>query len=320
MRKAALGLTIAGLALATNVAAAAEFPSAPIRMVVPFAAGSGTDQQARAFGQALTERYGVTVVVENKPGAGGSLAAQDVARAAPDGYTVLMTTNTTHAANEHLYKNLPYDPVKDFTPVTALSKGAMLMVVNAGSPVKSVGEFIALAKEKPGGLTFGSGSSSSRVGGEMFQQLTGVKMLHVPYKSNPQAHIDLIGGQIDVVFSDVSSTIAHVQSGKLRALGYTGAKRTPILPDLPTVAEAGVPGYEVSYWTAMYLPPGAPQPVVDKLHEMFVTANEAAPMQRIRAASSSEVFTTTPQGLAEFQAEESRKWGEVIRAAGIEPE
>lgn len=307
-------------AVTSLAAGAAEFPSQSFRLVVPFSAGSGTDQNARAFGQALSDLYGVTVVVDNKPGASGILAAQDVARAAPDGYTIMMTTNTTHAANQHLFKNLPYDPVKDFTPVTTLSKGSMLMVVSSASPMKSVADVLEFARKNPGKMSFGSGSSSSRVGGEMFQQLGNVQLLHVPYKSNPQAHVDLIGNQIDLVFSDTSSTLPHVSSGKLRALAYTGATRSEALPDLPTVAEAGVPGYEVSYWVGMYLPAGVPAPIVQKLHEMFVKANDAPPMQRVRDASRSTRMVMSPAEMAQFQQAEAEKWGKVIRAAGIQPE
>ncbi len=313
-------LAAACLTLASLAASAAEFPSQPFRLVVPFAAGSGTDQQARAFGESLTSLYGVTVVIENKPGASGMLAAQDVARAEPDGYTMLMTTNTTHAANQHLFKSLPYDPVKDFTPVTTLSRGSMLMVVPASSSMKSVADVIAFAKQNPGKLTFGSGSSSSRVGGELFQQLAGVNLLHVPYKSNPQAHVDLIGGQIDMVFSDTGSTLPHIASGKLRPLGYTGSKRSAAMPELPTIAESGVPGYEVSHWSAMYLPAGVPAPIVDKLHDMFVAANKSELMTKRREASSSEEFIMSPAELAAFQHAEAEKWGRVIRAAGIQPE
>lgn len=303
-----------------GTARAQNFDERPMRLVVPFGPGSGTDQHARGLAQALTDLYGISVVVENKPGAGGSIAAQDAANAAPDGHTVFVTTNTTQAANQHLFKDLPYDPVESFTPVTTLSRGAMLMVVNADSPIESVGDFVEHARERPGELSFGEGSSSSRVGAEMFKQLTDVDMVHIPYTSNPNAHVDLMGGRIDVVFSDVSSTLAHVEGGALRALGYTGAERTDALPDLPTVAEQDVPGYEVSFWFAVYLPAGAPEDVVERLHEMFIAANEEPVMQTIRRNSAAEVFTSTPQELAEFQVQEAERWGEVIRAAGIEPE
>jgi tripartite-type tricarboxylate transporter receptor subunit TctC len=204
--------------------------------------------------------------------------------------------------------------------VTTLSRGYMLMVVSASSPVKSVKEFIDLAKSEPGKLTFGSGSSSSRVGGELFRQLAGVDLIHVQYKSNPQAQVDLMGGQLDLVFSDTSSTLPHVRSEKLRALAVTGPQRLEELPDIPTVAEAGVPGYEVSYWTGLYLPAGAPQAIVDRLHEIFIEANASPAMVRQRALTMSEAFVMSPAEMVRFQAAESEKWGKIIRAAGIEPQ
>ncbi|HET7402612.1 MAG TPA: tripartite tricarboxylate transporter substrate binding protein, partial [Usitatibacter sp.] len=230
------------------------YPSRPITFVVPFAAGSATDQIARALGQSVGDQSKVAVVVEDKPGASGFIAAQQVARAAPDGYTVLITTNTTHAANEHLYKAMPYDPVKDFVPVTLLGKGGQVMIVNTAVPAKTVGEFIALAKKQPGKLSFGSGSSSSRVAGELLQQMAGIQLLHIPYKSNPLAVTDLLGGQIDMMITDTATGLPQVKSGKVRALGVTAKVRSPLAPDVPTIDEAGVKGYEMGYWFAAYLP------------------------------------------------------------------
>ena len=221
-----------------------------VTFVVPFAAGSATDQLARALGQSLTAQTKQPVVVDNRPGASGFIAAQAAARAPADGYTVLITTNTTHAANEHLYKKLPYDPVKDFQPVTLLGKGGQIMVVNPALPAKSVTEFIALAKKEPGKRTFGSGSSSSRIAGELFQQMADVKLVHVPYKSNPMAVTDLLGGQIDMMITDAATGLPQVKGGKLRALGVSSSKRSPLAPDVPTIDEAGVKGYEMGYWFA----------------------------------------------------------------------
>lgn len=318
--KIAAALAVALAAALPGAASAQDYNAQPLRLVVPFGPGSATDQIARGLGQALTELYGIRVIVENKPGAGGSIGAQDVANAAPDGHTVLLSTNSTHAANPHLYANLSYDPVEDFQPVTLLARGAMLMVVNAQSPIESVAQFIEEAKARPGDLSFGEGSSSSRVGAEMFKQLADVDMVHVPYPSNPNAHLDLMGGRIDVVFSDVASTLPHVQGGALRALGFTGAERAPNLPDLPTVAEQGVEGYEVSFWFATYLPAGVAPETVAKLNEMFIAANDQPVMQSIRETGGAEIFTSTPEELAAFQIAESERWGEVIRAAGIEPQ
>ena len=236
---AALSLTAMA---ATTSAFAQGYPAKPVTFVVPFAAGSATDQLARALGQSITEQTKQAVVVDNKAGASGMMAAQAAARAAPDGYTVLITTNTTHAANEHLYKKLPYDAVKDFQPVTGLGKGGQVMVVNMASPYKTVGDLVAGAKKAPGKLSFGSGSSSSRMAGEMLKQLSDTDILHVPYKSNPMAITDLLGGQIDFMITDTSTGMPQVKAGKLRALGYSTQKRSSQLPDVPTIDEAGVPG------------------------------------------------------------------------------
>lgn len=236
---AALGALVMA-ALPASAQQAANFPSKPITFVVPFAAGSATDLIARALGQAVTQSTGQSVIVENKGGASGMIAAQAAARAPADGYTVLITTNTTHAANEHLYKKLAYDPVKDFVPLTGLGKGGQVLVVNASAPFNSVQELLEHAKKNPGKLSFGSGSSSSRMAGEMLKQLGGVDILHVPYKSNPLAITDLMGGQIDLMITDVSTGVPQIQAGKLKALGFSTEERSVMLPDVPTIAEAGV--------------------------------------------------------------------------------
>jgi tripartite-type tricarboxylate transporter receptor subunit TctC len=315
----ALVFTVAAIT-GTVPAIAQDYPAKTITIVVPFGAGSGTDQYARAYAQALTAEYKVAVIVDNKAGANGFIAAQYVAKAAPDGYTVLLTTNTTHAANEHLFAKLPYDPVKDFTPVAALSRGYMLMVVNPNSPYKSAAEVIAAAKKQPGKISFGSGSSSSRVAGEMFRQMAGIDMLHVPYKSNPFGLTDLMGGQIELMFADAPTTMPLVAGAKLRALGVTSAKRLSRVADLPTLAEAALPGYEMSYWTAVYLPPNANATVVNKLNEMFVRVTSLGAVQTMISNTNGEVYTTSPADLAKFQAAESAKWGRIIKAAGIVPE
>jgi tripartite-type tricarboxylate transporter receptor subunit TctC len=248
------------------------------------------------------------------------IAAQFVAKAAPDGYTVLVTTNTTHAANEHLYRKLPYDPVKDFAPVALLSKGQMLLLVAPASPYKTVADLLAAARKAPGKINFGSGSSSSRVAGELLTQLAKVDMVHVPYKSNPLGLTDLMGGQIDFMFADAPTALPQVQPGKLRALAASGARRLESMPQLPTVAEAGVKGYDMSYWTGVYLPANTPQPVVQRLNALLKPASDAPAVVANRKATSGEAAFSTPEEFARFQAAESRKWGEVIRAAGIEPE
>ncbi len=314
-----LALLLAALSL-SPAALAQAYPAKPLTFVVPFAAGSATDQLARALGQSLGEQSRQTVVVDNKAGASGMLAAQAVARAPADGYTVLITTNTTHAANEHLYKKLGYDPVKDFTPITALGKGGQVLVVNLASPYKSVAELLAQARKTPGKLSFGSGSSSSRVAGEMLQQLAGVQLLHVPYKSNPQAVTDLLGGQIDLMITDTATGLPQIRGGKLRGLAVSINKRMALLPELPTIAEAGVPGYDMGYWFAAYTPAGTPPVVVQRLQELLAKAVQSPAAKSFFESSGAEPYTTTPEGLAQFQREEALKWGRIIKAAGIEAE
>ncbi|WP_431103938.1 Bug family tripartite tricarboxylate transporter substrate binding protein [Roseateles noduli] len=304
----------------TQASGAGGYPSRPITFVVPFAPASATDQLARALGQSVTEQTKLAVVVDNKAGASGMLAAQQGARAAPDGYTVLITTNTTQAANPHLYRKLPYDPVKDFAPVTGLGKGGQVMVVKADGPYKSVADVIAHAKREPGKVSFGSGSASSRVAGEQFQQLSHTQLLHVPYKSNPPALTDLIGGQVDFMITDTATGLPQIKGGKVRALGFSMTKRSPLLPEVPTIDEAGVKGYDMSYWFAAYVPAATPTPVVQRLRELLIAALRSVPAKTFFDGAGVDAWASTPDELRVFQEAETRKWGLIIKAAGIEPE
>lgn len=315
-------LAAAALIAATWSAAASAqgFPEHPITFVVPFAAGSATDQLARALGQAITTQTKQQVIVDNRGGANGFIGAQFAAKAKPDGYTVFITTNTTHAANEHLFKKLPYDPVKDFEPITLLGRGGQIMVVNESAPVHTVGDFIKLAKSKPGKLSFGWGSSSSRIAGELFKQMTGTEIVSVPYKSNPQAITDLMGGQIDMMITDMSTGLPQVKAGKLKPLGVSTSKRSPLAPEVPTISEAGVKGYEMTYWFAAYAPAGTPAPVVAKLNELLTAAAKSPTAASFYGTSGTEILTSTPEELHKFQLAESQKWNKVITAAGIEKE
>ena len=315
----AAAAAVAGMGLTAH-AQAPGYPAKAVTFVVPFAAGSATDLLARALAQSVGNDSKQPVVVDNKGGASGMIAAQFVAKAPADGYTVLITTNTTHAANEHLYKKLSYDPVKDFVPVTGLGKGGQVLVVNANAPYKNVGDLLAAAKKDPGKLSFGSGSASSRVAGEMLKQLAGVDILHVPYKSNPLAITDLLGGQIDLMITDTSTGVPQVKSGKLRALGYSTQKRSAQLPEVPTIEEAGVKGYNMGYWFAAYVPAGTPAPVVARLNELLGKATQSAAAKSFFETAGSEAWTTTSEELAKFQASETQTWGKVIKAAGIVPE
>lgn len=312
---------LAALAAAASFGAQAQsFPDKPVTFIVPFAAGSATDQLARAIGQAMAQETKQQVIVDNKPGANAFIGAQAAARAPKDGYTVFITTNTTHAANEHLYKKLPYDPVKDFEPVTLLGRGGQIMVVNPSLPANNVQDFIKLAKSRPGKLTFGSGSSSSRIAGELFKQMTSTYIVNIPYKSNPPAVSDLLGGQIDVMITDMATGLPQVKSGKLKALGVSTTQRSALAPEIPTISEAGVKGYEMTYWFAAYVPAGTPQPVVARLNELLVKAARSGTAAHFYGSTGTEILTSTPQELRKFQQAESQKWGRIITSAGIEKE
>jgi tripartite-type tricarboxylate transporter receptor subunit TctC len=321
MLKNAVAGALALLALAAGTAQAQDrYPERPVRFVVPFAAGSATDTLARILGQHMSQTFGKQVVVENIAGANGSIAASQVARSDPDGYTVFVTSNTTHAANQNMMKSLSYDPVKDFAPVTRLGDIPLALIVHPSVPARNVGELVAYAKANPDKLSFGSGSSSSRIAGEMVKSLTGIEMLHVAYKSNPQAIQDLLGGQISLVFADLSTTLPHVRSGGARGLAVSSAARSSLAPDLPTMVEAGVPGYELIAWFAAFVPAQTPKPIIDKLHAAMLKALEdKAVADRLNGAGI-HPHTSTPAELADFVQLETKKWADIVKAAGIQPE
>jgi tripartite-type tricarboxylate transporter receptor subunit TctC len=311
-------LGTACLAASGAFAQGEAFPARAITIVVGSSPGSTTDGLARVIGAEITAATKVPVVVENKAGASGGIAAQAVARSAADGYTLFITTNTTQAANPHLFRKLAYDPVKDFAPVGALVKGYLLLVTNPRIPARNVTELSAIAKKQS--LTFGAGSSSARVAAELFQQMTNTQLTYVPYKANPQAMVDLVGGQVDLMIVDLTTSLPQVKAGKLKALGVSSPKRSPLVPDLPTIAEAGLPGYEISYWNAVYAPAGTPAPVVERINALMQKAMAAEPVKRFVEQNGMEPFTSTPAELAAFQAAEYKRWGAVIKTAGIQPE
>lgn len=314
---------LAGLALClvgAVPAAAQTFPTKPIRFVVPFAAGSATDTLARVLGQSVSGDLGQPVVVENVPGANGQIAASQVARATPDGYTVLITSNSTHASNQALVKKLSYDHVKDFEPITKLGSITLALVVNPSVPANTTQELIAYAKANPGKLTFGAGSTSSRLAVEMLKTAAGVDILYVPYKSNPQAVADLIGGQIQVMFADISTTLPAARAGKLKALGVSSAERSPLAPGLPTMREAGLKDYELTAWFAAFAPAKTPKDVVDILNKSMVKAMGEKSVVDTLLAAGIEASTSSPAELAAFVNSETTKWAVITKAAGIEPE
>jgi len=320
-RRAAALLATAALTMTWSGTFAQDaYPSHAIRFVVPFAAGSATDTLARVLGEKMSASLGAPIVVDNMPGASGFLAAQNVARAEPDGYTVLISSNTTHAANQSLFKKLPYDPVADFAPVSKLGTITLALVVNPAVPATTVSELIAYAKDHPGEVTFGSGSSSSRIAGEMLKSLAGIDLLNVPYKSNPQAITDLLGGQISMVFADISTTLPQAEAGKVKALAVSSPERTPLAPDLPTMREAGVAGYDLTAWFAAFAPAGTPAPVVDKLNAAFAAVLTDPAATETLLGAGIEPATSTPAELAAFVGTETEKWASIVKSAGIEPE
>jgi tripartite-type tricarboxylate transporter receptor subunit TctC len=298
-------------------AVAQDYPSKPIRIITAFGPGTATDIAARTVGQDIAVQTGQTVVIENKPGAEGQIAAQSAAAAVPDGYTLFFTTQTTQAINPHVYKSLAYDPVKSFAPVAGISLGAQIVMVRNDLPAKTIQEFVALAKAQPGKLSFGSGNGSSRGGAELFRIKTGIDLLGVPYKTQPQAIADLLGGRIDIVFSDFTVGLPPVLDGRARGLAVTSKQRIPGLEQFPTVDESGVPGFEMWAWTAMYAPAGTPKPIIDKLNALVRQAAKSPAYLNLLKTSHGMSFVGSPEELAAFQATETRKWAEIVSTAGM---
>ena len=311
---------LATLSFAPAVHAADSWPSRPIRLVVPFAAGSGTDAVARITAKELGDALGQNVVVDNRPGANGAIAAELVAQAAPDGYTLFMTTNTTHSANPSLMKKLPYDTIKDFTPVGRMGNLPFMLVINPKLPVKTVPELIAYAKAHPG-MSYASGNSTGIVSGATFSRLAKLDLLHVPYKSTPPAMTDVIAGQVPMMFVDVAAGIANVKAGKMRALAVTTAQRSRLLPDLPPIADTPeMKGFDITSWNGVFAPAKTPQPIVERLNRELsrvASSKEVAP--RFEALGF-EAFGQNPQQFAGFVAGELVKWTKLVKDAGIQPE
>jgi len=298
-------------------AAAQDYPNRPIRIIAPFGPGTATDTVARVIASELSNRTGQSVVVENRAGAEGQIGAQAAATAAPDGYTVFVTTQTTQAINQHVYKALPYDPVKSFAPVSGLSRGAQMVMVRNDLPIKSIADLIAFGRAQPGKLTFGSGNGSARGAAELFKIMAKVDLLGVPYKTQPQAVADLLGGRIDVIFGDFTTSLPPVRDGRARGIAVTSPQRYPGLEQYPTVAESGVPGYESQPWNAAYVPAGTPQPIIDKLNKLIREAVLSEAYTNLMRTTLGVVFPGSPEELAAFQENEIRKWGEVVLIAGM---
>ncbi len=304
-----LGL-LAGMVMTLAMPAAAQdYPTKPIRIVVPFGPGTATDIVARTVGAEIASRTGQAVVIDNKPGAEGQIGAQAAATSAPDGYTLFVTTQTTQAINIHVYKSLPYDPVKSFAPVSGLSLGAQVVMVKNELSAKNIAELIELAGKQPGKLSFGSGNGSSRGGAELFRIMAKVDLLGVPYKTQPQAVSDLLGGRIDVIFCDFTTGLPPVLDGRARGLAVTSKQRIAGLDQFPTVDEA-VPGFEMWAWTAVYVPAGTPRPIVDRLNALVREAVASESYRTLTRTTYGVPFAGSPEDLASFQASETKKWGE----------
>ncbi len=312
-----LGLT----ALASTSAMAQAYPSKPIKAIVPFAAGSATDQIGRAFAAKLTETLGQPVVVENKAGVNGMLGADAVAKSAPDGYTILIGTNSTNAALKFLMKSLPYNQDTAFAPVAYLGSVPLIVTVNNDVPAKTLREFVDLAKSKPGNVTFASASTSQLVSSEMLASMAGIQMTHVPYKSGPAAMTDLIGGQVMMFSADFAVTLPQIKGGKFRGLAVTSSKRSAAVPDLPTVNEAlGLKDYELIAYFAVFAPAGTPPDIIAKLNQAVNSAAQSRDIQEKFAAIGFAVEPGTPDGLAQRNLQETAKWARAIRDAKIEPQ
>jgi tripartite-type tricarboxylate transporter receptor subunit TctC len=316
------GLVLAASVLAVQAVHAQAYPSRPIRLVVPFPPGGSADILGRALGQKLGEGLGQSVVVENRPGAGTAIAAELVAKAAPDGYTLMLGTVSSHAINPALNPKLPFDPLRDFTPIAPVAAIPFALLVHPSVPARTLPEFVGYARSKPGKLDYSSAGSgtSNHLAGELFEAMTGTHMVHIPYRGSAPALQDLIAGRVSVMFDLVLTAAPHVRSGAVRALAVTGAKRSAALPDVPTVAESGLPGYEVSAWFGVFGPAGLPQPVVDRLNAEIARALAAPDLQQRLASQGAETLAGSPDQFAAYLKGEVAKWAKVVRNAGVQPE
>lgn len=313
-----------GIALTTlsHTALAQQYPTRPIRAVVPLAPGGGTDTVARLVMSKLGELLGQQIVVDNRGGGGGIIGTELVARAAPDGYTLLVGSITTNAVNPVLYKKLPYDHIRDFAPISMIGTAPNALVVHPSVPAKSVKEFIAYTKANPGKVSYGSAGigSTPHLSMELIKSMAGANMVHVPYKGSGPALADVVGGQLQALCSSLAGLLPHIKAGRVRALGVTTTTRNPQLPDVPTVAEAGIPGYEVTIWYALFVPAGTPRPVIARLNSETVNTLNSADTKNRLTLQGLDVASSTPDALMTFVKAETVKWGKVAKASGAQLE
>lgn len=318
-RRTCLGLLPALAALTAAPALAQAFPTRTIRILVPWAAGTATDTVARFLAQRVSELTQQTVLVDNKPGASGTIGSAEVARAAPDGHTLLMTSSA-HVANLFLLRNIPYDPLRDFAPVTPTLKVPLVLIVNPKLGARTVAELTQLARRSPGELSFAAGSSGARVGMELYKQLAGLDIVHVPYKSNTQALADVMGGQVPMMICDIGLAHPQIKAGKVIGLAVTSTERAASVPELPTMVEAGVSGYELTGWGGIWAPAGTPAAVVSRLNALFSEGLDSTVVREFIGKASGEVFKLSPTDFERFQRADVERWRRVTQAARIQPE
>jgi len=320
MKKRSTVLAAAAIALSGLVAAdalAQPFPNRPIKIIVPFGPGGFTDVAARILQKELAPAIGQPIVIENKPGAGSTIGTSEVSKAQPDGYTLVMIS-TAHVISPHLYKSIPYDPIRDFTPVMKLAEGPYVLVIHPSLPVKSVGQLIALAKAQPNTIDYassGNGSAQHLVGA-LFVTMAGAPLSHVPYKGSSQAMNDVLGGQVKVSFVGVPNALPNLMSGKLRALAVSTRKRYADLPDVPTLDESGVSGYDATIWLGLLAPPGTPRDVVQKINGTVTRILSTPEARKLMASAGVDVATSTPEEFGALMQSELDRWGKVVRATG----
>ena len=310
---------VAMVAFESTLASAQAFPTRPVRILVPSTPGGSVDTLARLVGKHFSETFGHQAVVDNRPGAGGIIAGELAAKASPDGHTLIMGTVAGMATNVSLHRNLPYHPTKDFEPITLVASQQLVLVVNPSVPAESVSDLIRLARGKPGQLTFASAGNGTggHLSGELFKVLTGLDIVHVPYKGVSPALLDVVSGQVSMTFASIISGTPQVRSGKLRALAVTGARRSSAQPDIPTMIEAGVKGYESSTWYGLLAPRGTPRPIVKRLHAEVVALLQQPAVKERLLADGAEPVGNTPEEFRAFIEAEIVKWGKIIRAAGL---
>jgi tripartite-type tricarboxylate transporter receptor subunit TctC len=315
---AALAAAFSLTSLAAQAQAVAVYPKQPLTLVVPFPAGGPTDAMARLLAQKLSERLGQQVVIDNRGGAGGGIAAELVARAPADGHTLFFGTTGTMSINPSLYKKLRYDPVKDFAPVSLMATTMNVLVVNPEVPAKNLAELVQLAKGKPGELAYGSAGngSSNHLSGELFKSIAGIQISHVPYRGSSPALVDLLGGRIAMMFDTIAVQTQNIAAGKVRALAVTGPKRSPLLPEVPTAQEAGLKGFDVTIWFGVLAPAGTPAPIIERLNREMVAVMATDEMRKRMQADGAEARTTTPAEFAALIKQDTAKWAPVVKASG----